>query len=417
MMRKTKEKKKEENIFFPFLFLLALFFSPTLSFFFSRSFFFQTEKKHRRRDGCPNRRCDARRPPEGVHRLSDGPENDALLGSRGKLGLCARGTRGGNDSGERNRFFFAPSIDALIINAHPSHLFSFSFIPKTPHLRLHQGLADSQKPPELISPNMTGGTFASKHRSREKEKEFFLFCDKTEKKNGFFLSFFFDPLSTSTSTFFQKYNKKYSDVRLLAPLHALRLGDQAPELPPPGLPREQRVRPAQSDAAVVDRSEGRRPFFFVAFVVVAFESCAVAACGRRRFRVKRKGGEKRQKGETHNKLDFIRMNFVSPCRSLSFFRLSLFLLIRPSFFPRIKFCKIFIFSSVFFFSKIQKKSVLLLSSSSQRYIPLLLASSATAGGTSQLPPINSPPLPFSFPFPSPFPSPTSPPPPPLPLVP
>jgi len=73
--------------------------------------------------------------------------------------------------------------------------------------------------------------------------------------------------------------KQHSDVRLLAPVHALRLGDQAQELPSFSLPRQQRVRAAQPDAAVVG-GRAKRRLVSVA-VVVSF-----TARRRRSFRVK-----------------------------------------------------------------------------------------------------------------------------------
>ena len=77
--------------------------------------------------------------------------------------------------------------------------------------------------------------------------------EEEEEEERFFLSFFFST-STSFLTFLRnrKTKNKKSHVCLLLPLHALRLGDPAAELHSPGMPREQRVRAAQPDAAMVE---------------------------------------------------------------------------------------------------------------------------------------------------------------------
>jgi hypothetical protein len=123
-------------------------------------------------------------------------------------------------------------------------------------LQNKQGLADSQKPAELISPNMTGGEIIIWREKGRKEKRWK--TQSVERRRG--TVFFFLSTSTLTSSLLNLNNnkKKNSHVRLLLPLHALRLGDPAAQLHFTGLPRKQRVRAAEPDAAVVDREERKR---------------------------------------------------------------------------------------------------------------------------------------------------------------
>ena len=106
-------------------------------------------------------------------------------------------------------------------------------------------------------------------------------CMEEEERFFSFFSFFSTSASASSSSTHLSKNRtpprkknENSHVRLLLPLHALRLGDPAAQLHPARVPREQRVRPAQPDAAVVGGEERRRE----RPLVVIFGSC----CSRRR---------------------------------------------------------------------------------------------------------------------------------------
>ena len=103
----------------------------------------------------------------------------------------------------------------------------------------------------------------------EEEERFFSFFSFFSVGLG--LLFFNSPVEKPNPP--RKKNEN-SHVRLLLPLHALRLGDPAAQLHPARVPREQRVRPAQPDAAVVGGEERRRE----RPLVVIFGSC----CSRRR---------------------------------------------------------------------------------------------------------------------------------------
>lgn len=82
-------------------------------------------------------RCEGERPStaaESVHKLSDRPKDNPLLGPRGQLGLCSGGARRS----------IAPAVSLTT----PTGVRDTS-------TALRQGLADTKKPPEMISPNMT----------------------------------------------------------------------------------------------------------------------------------------------------------------------------------------------------------------------------------------------------------------------
>ena len=110
-------------------------------------------------------------------------------------------------------------------------------------------------------------------KGREGEREMKRERELKGRRTGFFF-FNLNPSSSFTPTFKKKNGKKKnSHVRLLLPLHALRLGDPAAQLHPPGLPRQQRVRAAQPDAAVVDSQERWR----------RRRKCVFGPCSRRRL--------------------------------------------------------------------------------------------------------------------------------------
>ena len=109
-------------------------------------------------------------------------------------------------------------------------------------------------------------------------------CMEEEERFFSFFSFFSTSASASSSSTHLSKNRtpprkknENSHVRLLLPLHALRLGDPAPQFHPFGLPRKQRVRPAQPDAAVVDRQE--LLFFRFFFGAFSFSCRARPGCG------------------------------------------------------------------------------------------------------------------------------------------
>lgn len=146
----------------------------------------------------------------------------------------------------------------------------------------------------------------------EEEERFFSFFSFFSVGLG--LLFFNSPVEKPNPP--RKKNEN-SHVRLLLPLHALRLGDPAAQLHPARVPREQRVRPAQPDAAVVGGEERRRE----RPLVVIFGSC----CSRRRRSCSvdvsgaREGGGGEMALRRRKRLSLPLRDLLGKCRPLPFF--------------------------------------------------------------------------------------------------
>jgi hypothetical protein len=91
-----------------------------------------------------------------------------------------------------------------------------------------QGLADTQKPPERLSPNMTAGAMQERYAARPRAEELHTGVHAT--------------IAELLSELFPRHVHLItrSDVRVLAAIHALRNGHHATQQASPSVPHQQR---------------------------------------------------------------------------------------------------------------------------------------------------------------------------------